>query len=107
MTRKPPVPPWRRWRALRLAGEADGVKRPLPKRRIVLAGPKAAPKWAIFDCPCGTGHEIMLNLNPQRRPHWRVRTGLLRCVTVSPSVDSTHEDMRCHYFIRRGRVEWT
>src|SRR4051794_871231 len=97
----------RRWRAVTVVAGADEIKRPLPRRRIMLVGSKAAPKWAIFECPCGTGHEIMLNLDRRRRPAWQMRSSFIRGATVQPSVDSIQDHLRCHYFIRRGRVKWT
>lgn len=86
--------------------EADDIDRPLPRRRILLVGSMDSPKWAIFECPCGTGHEIMLNLDQRRRPYWTLRNSLFSGATLQPSIDSAESHIRCHYFIRRGKVQW-
>src|SRR5437899_8006736 len=40
----------------------------------------------LFDCPCRTGHRIMLNADPSRPPYWTLNQ-VVR-LTISPSVDS-------------------
>lgn len=63
-------------------------------------------KWACFKCPCGCGEKIALSLQKDRRPSWTVTLDWLRRPTVSPSI---HQLAGClaHFWIRRGRVEWT
>ena len=46
-------------RAIHVGGRAD-LPRRLNPRCLYLVG--APLKWAIFRCPCGTGHQIDLNL---------------------------------------------
>ena len=46
-------------RAIHVGGRPD-LPRPLNPRCLYLVG--EPPKWAIFRCPCGTGHQIDLNL---------------------------------------------
>lgn len=46
----------------------------------------------------------MLNADHARRPAWSLRSA--RHLTVQPSVDFRDDRMRCHYFIRGGRILW-
>lgn len=71
---------------------------------IAVVGTLERPKWAIFECPCGRGHQITLNLSASRRPSWRIEqttTG----PSLHPSVDA-YEPHSCHYWIKQGRVEF-
>src|SRR5213593_4188245 len=94
--------PWRRWRIVGEVDAADNIPTRLPRNAAVLVGTRQAPKWLSFDCPCRSGHRIVLNLDRSRWPHWRIGTG--RRMTLSPSVDSSRPQGRCHYLITGGRV---
>lgn len=76
----------------------------LSSRAFVVVGTRERPKWAIFDCPCGRGHRLMLSLQRSHRPHWRLELGA-RGPSLWPSVDSV-TDYRCHFWIRDGHVHW-
>ena len=76
----------------------------LPRRAIAVVGTRERPKWAIFRCPCGRGHEIALNLSPTRNPFWQL-AGDSHAPSLYPSVDS-YSPHPCHYWIREGRVCW-
>ena len=97
--------PWLPWRVVCFVNAADEVPDSLPRKGAVIVGTEKHPKWLAFDCPCRRRHRIMLNLDVHRKPRWKV-LGKSR-LTVHPSVDSLVEDVRCHYFLRNGRVEWT
>lgn len=78
----------------------------LPARRtVVVVGNAECPKWAVFACPCGHVHAIAVNLSPARHPSWRLEVNEGR-PTLSPSVDCLPEGRRCHFWLRRGRVQW-
>ena len=62
-------------------------------------------KWVCLRCPGGCGERIQLTLAPHRRPRWLVRLDWLRRPSVTPSVRQIN-DCRCHFWIRRGRVQW-
>ena len=76
----------------------------LRPRRAALVSSSIGEKWVIFECPCERGHRVMLNLDSEHHPHWRV--GSKAPLTLSPSVDEISEVGHCHYFIRDGRVRW-
>lgn len=61
-------------------------------------------KWVAFECPCKSGHRILVPVDPQSRPHWTVRA--LRPMTLFPSIDAKTDGRRCHYVIIRGRIVW-
>jgi hypothetical protein len=83
--------------------EADEVPERLPRRAAVLVGPPEEPKWIAFDCPCGQGHRVMLNLDRRRLPAWSLVSQ--RALTLSPSIDD-YAIGRCHFFIRQGKIKW-
>lgn len=96
--------PFWRWRVIGQVGSADEVADQLPRNAVALVGDASRTKWIVFDCPCRTGHRIMLNADPARRPHWTLNQ--VQRLTISPSIDYRGSGQRCHYFIRSGRIEW-
>jgi hypothetical protein len=92
------------WRVVAAVASADLIPERLPRKGAVLVGPRSTPKWVAFDCPCRTGHRIMLNTDRSREPYWSATVkGKL---TISPSVDYKQRGQRCHYIVRNGRIEW-
>lgn len=100
------VLPARKWRVLGVVDDADEVPRSLPNYQAVLVSSPLIDKWVAFDCPCGTGHRVLLNLDASRIPYWRLRISALGKITLSPSVDFEDGRNRCHYTISKGRVAW-
>lgn len=92
------------WRIVAVVNSADNVPQHLPRNGAVLVGAPARPKWVVFDCPCRRGHRIMLNTDKARLPHWS--TTVAGRLTISPSIDFDEHAHRCHYFVRKGRIEW-
>ena len=90
------------WRIVAVVESADDIPTRLPRNGAVLVGVRARPKWIAFDCPCRSGHRIMLNADRTRLPHWVIKAD--GSLTISPSIDYTHPLRRCHYFIQKGRV---
>lgn len=77
----------------------------LPPGRLVLVRNGSLEKAACFRCPGGCGVKIVLPLTSSKRPIWRVQLDWLRRPTVEPSVRQLNE-CQCHFWIRRGLVEW-
>lgn len=96
--------PFRRWHVEGQYEDLDDLPEDLPRRGAALVMAPGRLKWIVFDCPCGTGHRIMLNGDHARRPFWRITSS--RPLSISPSVDFRGSDRRCHYFIRNGRTMW-
>ncbi|MFC3695583.1 DUF6527 family protein [Chenggangzhangella methanolivorans] len=98
--------PFQPWRQVDVVEAADEVPETMPARGVVLVGRADAPKWAVFDCPCGRQHRIMLNLDDSRKPFWRVAVAERWHYTIVPSVDAQTRGRRCHYHVRNGRTAW-
>lgn len=96
--------PRRTWRIVASVEAADEIPDRLPSCGAVLVGSLQQPKWLAFDCPCKSGHRIMVTLDPTHRPHWVVRDS--RKLSVSPSVDYRNSDRRCHYYVDNGKITW-
>ncbi len=92
------------WRLVAYVDDADEIPEHLPFGGAVLVGRGRTRKWLAFDCPCGVGDRILLNLEPSRTPSWRV--SVLGGLTVRPSVVVRHRTGRCHYLLEHGRVVW-
>ena len=96
--------PWRPWRIVGHVSAADEVPDPLPHRALVLVGASARTTWAVFDCPCRTGHRLMLNLDRTRYPFWSIESR--EPLSIRPSIDDITPERRCHFIIRDGRLRW-
>jgi hypothetical protein len=92
------------WRVALVVPEADHVPNEIPPNGAVLIRSGSALKWLAFDCPCGRGHRVMLNLDSSCWPCWQVEAEAP--LTLWPSVDVVINSRRCHYVIFHGRIEW-
>jgi hypothetical protein len=76
----------------------------MPSDALAVIGSPEHPKWLVFECPCGRGHQLSVNLSPERRPYWRLvaaRNG----PSLYPSIDFAASH-RCHFWLQDGRVHW-
>lgn len=96
--------PGRAWRIVATVDAADEIPQRLPSCGAVIVGSLQQPKWLAFDCPCKTGHRIMVALDPAHRPHWSLKKG--KKLGISPSIDYRTAKMRCHYFVTDGKIHW-
>ena len=96
---------WRGWRIIGQVGAGDEVPDQLPNKGVVLVGAPGRETWIAFDCPCRTGHRLMVNLDRTRRPFWRVDS--LRPLSIHPSIDYISAERRCHFMVRGGRIHWS
>jgi hypothetical protein len=83
---------------------ADEVPDKLVLRTAVIVQSGDRQTWLVFDCPRHLGERIMLNLSTRRRPSWKI--GAESVLSVYPSVDAAHAGARCHFWLRRGRIDW-
>jgi hypothetical protein len=97
--------PFQAWRTIGTVSSASEIPASLPRKAAVLVGGEEHVKWIAFDCACGTGHRIMLNTDPARRPYWSIQAKG-RSLTIYPSIDYKGGDKRCHYFISAGQTMW-
>lgn len=77
----------------------------ISRRTLAVVGSLERPKWAALECPCGTGHRLIVNLSPNHRPAWEITNGA-GGLSMSPSIDYDDGDRHCHFWLRRGRVHW-
>ncbi len=84
-------------------GAADEVPGHLPRKAAIVVVNREQRTWVAFDCPCSGRHRLMINLDPRRRPSWKLDS--TNAITLSPSVD-VRSDERCHFWMRAGRVQW-
>jgi hypothetical protein len=96
--------PWRGWRIVLAVEAADEIPERLPSKGAVLVGTLERPKWLAFDCPCKSGHRIMVTLDSGHRPHWKLLGQ--KKLSVMPSIDYCAPGRRCHYFIKDGKTVW-
>ena len=98
---------FRRWRLDAMVSDMDEVPLCIRPRRAYLVGTPSRPKWLVFDCACGGGHRVLLNLDAARRPFWTLRLSkITKVLSLHPSVDY-HDDCRtCHYILSNGRIKW-
>ena len=98
--------PFRRWRIVGTVEFADEIPARLPKRAMVLVASGGPPKWVGFRCPCGAGHEVLLNLDEGRQPTWRLTQSQKKKITIAPSIDYHGAGRRCHFFLRHSKLIW-
>lgn len=99
------IPIWG-WRIIGVVEAADEIPVKLPRNAAVLVGTKTFHKWVAFDCPCRTGHRIVLNTDPARKPFWRLDPSFGNSLSILPSIDYLGTARRCHYFIRQAKIVW-
>lgn len=87
-----------------IVSEADEIPGTLRTYEAALVVSEGISKWLAFDCPCGTGHRVVLNLDAARWPRWTLFAD--NPLTVSPSVDMDTRERRCHYILYHGHVNW-
>ena len=96
--------PWRAWRIVGQISSGDEVPDQLPDKGVVLVGGPERLTWAVFDCPCRTGHRLMVNLDRARHPYWSVDS--LKPLSIRPSIDYFTPERRCHFIVCGGKIRW-
>lgn len=86
-----------------VAGRGDLPPLLNPRRLYRLGEPG---KWAVFECPCGRGHVIELNLAHSGRDRWTLIADSKGRPSTRPSIDF-QGPRRCHYWLRDGSINWT
>lgn len=86
------------------ASTVSDVPDPLARRNAAIVGTDLRQKWLVFECPCNRGHRVMLNLDRENRPFWRVANEYP--LTLHPSVYERSTVGHCHYILRDGCVRW-
>lgn len=97
---------FRPWRLEATVADIDDVPLRIRPRRAVLVSAPTHHKWLVFDCPCGGGHRIVLNLDRSRHPAWTLRLSKSGALTLRPSVNYRDARRVCHYVLSNGRIAW-
>ena len=97
---------FRLWRLEATVSDMDEVPLSIRPRRAYLVATRSRRKWLVFDCACGGGHRILLNLDDSRRPLWTLRLSKTNALTLRPSVNYQDAHRTCHYILSNGRIEW-
>ena len=83
--------------------EDDPMK---PSPGVLYVIDDAGQSWAAaMACPGGCGQVLHMNLIADTTPVWRLVEHPDGTATLSPSV-WRQEGCGCHFWLRRGRVEW-
>ena len=99
-------PTFRLWRLEATVPDMERVPTNIAPCRAYLVATPSRRKWLAFDCACGSGHRILLNLDESRGPAWILRVSRTKALTLHPSVNY-HDDQRtCHYVLANGRIRW-
>ena len=85
--------------------EAHADPERLTSGRMIIVRSGRLDKWGCFRCPGGCGEKLQLSLSQKRRPRWSIAVDWFGRPSVSPSIRQTNA-CRCHFWIKKGRVEW-
>ena len=97
---------FRAWRLEAMVPDMDEVPLTIRPHRAYLVGTPSRHKWLVFDCPCGGGHRILLNLDASRLPVWTLQLSKTKVLSLCPSVNYHDQHRTCHYILSNGRIKW-
>lgn len=98
--------PRRYWVVERTVCDIGSIPERIPRYRAYLVAAGDLKKWLVFDCPCNSGHQLVLNLDSSRQPSWHLFMSRTSRISVWPSIDYASADRRCHFHFQQGRVVW-
>ena len=78
----------------------------LGRNIVYVVGSNKFVKWAYLKCPCGCEEIIMLPLSKVQRPSWSVKRDFIGRATIMPSIFKL-DGCKSHFWIKKGKVEWT
>jgi len=90
-------------RVLRVRSQSEARKQVTHEGTFALVVPDRTPKSLVFQCPCGCGDVISLNLMRGSTRAWRLSISRGGRLSLSPSVDRT-TGCRSHFWIIDGEV---
>jgi hypothetical protein len=72
---------------------------------IFIVGTPFTLKWAVFDCPCGLGHKLTVNLMKSQWPRWKaaIEEGRL---SLRPSLIVDDHPCESHFWLINNTVRW-
>ena len=72
---------------------------------IYIIGTYRQPQYAVFQCPCGCGRIVELNLNKESSPSWTLKWHVLGTISFSPSI-WRKDGCRSHFFLKKSSIHW-
>lgn len=72
---------------------------------IYVVGGEDYVKWAYLQCPSGCKEIIMLNLNRERNPSWKISQDRIGKATIYPSIHK-QDGCQSHFWIKKGKLKW-
>jgi len=70
---------------------------------IYIVGTSGTSKWVVFDCPCGEGHKLTVNLMKSSYPRWRMKMSR-DGISLSPSIVVTDHPCKSHFWLESNRA---
>ncbi len=80
----------------------------LKKRIVYIIGNKKHPFQVVFLCPKNCNKKIFLNISKQHNKfeRWKLIEHKDGTVSLVPSIYMKTLDCDCHYWFKRGRINW-
>ncbi|WP_418705220.1 DUF6527 family protein [Anaerotignum faecicola] len=72
---------------------------------LYIVGDIKRPQYAFFQCPCGCGRTVELNLNPETHPYWHLKLHLSGKASFTPSIWRKN-GCRSHFFFSKSKIIW-
>lgn len=72
---------------------------------IYVIGTKTKYKWVVFNCPCGCGERLDVNLMQSRYPFWNLKLQGGKA-SLSPSVWVPTDRCGSHFWLIDSQVHW-
>lgn len=76
----------------------------IPEGKLIVVGVKNKyAKWAYMKCPSGCGEIIMLSLQKNDIPSWKLKVSKKNLPTLSPSIWKL-DGCKSHFLLRKGEI---
>ena len=87
----------------------EDLPRNLKKRNVYILGGRKYPFQAVFLCPKNCKKKIFLNVSKQHKKweRWKITEHKDGTISLSPSIHMKTLDCNCHYWFKRGQINWT
>ena len=85
--------------------KVDDIPQNIESKIVYIIGEKGFEWLAVFNCPCGCGDIIQLNLLKEATPSWRFMCHRNGRISVSPSINRI-VNCQSHFNIVKGKIKW-
>lgn len=78
------------------------------KRTVYITGGRKYPYHAVVPCPLKSCEKMAhLEISRQFKKRWKYKEHTDGTLTLTPSIHMSNSPCGCHYWIRKGCVEWS